>query len=181
MQKVSFNTEWRFFLGDPDHQMMMDAENTAWRSLELPHDWSIELDRDPAAPSTTSGGFFPMGRAWYQKTIDAPEEWRGKKVLLEFEGVYMNAEIWLNENYLGRHPYGYTSFTHDLSPYLKIGQKNLLRVMVDNAAQMNSRWYSGSGIYRPVWLWLSENVHISHWGVRVATPEVSVKAAAVQA
>jgi beta-galactosidase len=181
MQKLSYNSDWRFFLGDPDHQVMMDPENEAWRSLELPHDWSIELDRDPAAPSTASGGFFPMGRAWYQKTIDAPEDWRGKKVLIEFEGVYMNAEIWVNENFLGRHPFGYTSFTHDLSPFLKYGQMNLLRVMVDNAAQMNSRWYSGSGIYRPVWLWISGPVHIAHWGVWATTPEVNPQAALVQA
>jgi beta-galactosidase len=181
MQKVSFNADWCFFLGDPAFEILFDAENAAWRHLELPHDWSIELDRDPAAPSTVSGGFFPMGRAWYAKTIEAPEAWRGKKVLVEFEGVYMNAEVWLNENLLGRHPYGYTSFCYDLAPYLKIGQKNLLRVMVDNAAQMNSRWYSGSGIYRPTWLWLADQLHIAHWGVWAATPRVSADTALVEA
>ncbi len=180
MQKFSFNSEWQFHLGDLDRHGIVDPGDTSWRTLDLPHDWSIELDRDPAAPSTASGGFFPMGRGWYSKTIEAPEAWRGKKILIEFEGVYMNAEIWLNENYLGRHPFGYTSFSCDLSPYLKIGQTNLLRVMVDNAPQMNSRWYSGSGIYRPVWMWLADPIHIAHWGVWVTTPEVSPEAATVQ-
>jgi beta-galactosidase len=180
MQKLSLNSGWRFFLGDITRRKPLEPDDPAWRLLDLPHDWSIELDRSPDAPSTASGGFFPMGRAWYQKTIDAPEAWRGKKILVEFEGVYMNAEVWLNEHYLGRHPYGYTSFTYDLSPYLKFGEANLMRVMVDNSGQMNSRWYSGSGIYRPVWLWVGEPIHIAHWGVFVTTPEVSVEAATVK-
>ncbi len=181
MQKLSLNSDWRFNFGDPDRHRRMEPDDSTWRRLDLPHDWSIELERDALAPSTASGGFFPMGRAWYHKTIDAPEAWSGKKVLVEFEGVYMNAEVWLNEHFLGRHPFGYTSFTCDLTPYLKIGQENLLRVMVDNAAQMNSRWYSGSGIYRPAWLWVSGPVHIAHWGVCVTTPEVSAEMAVVRA
>lgn len=179
MQKISLNSDWRFFLGDPDHKILLEPDHENWRHLDLPHDWSIELDRVPEAPSTASGGFFPMGRAWYSKTIDAPEEWRGKSITVEFEGVYMNAEVWLNHNFLGRHPYGYTSFTCDLTPFMIIGQPNSLRVMVDNAAQMNSRWYSGSGIYRPVWLWISEPIHIAHWGMFITTPQVSKQSALV--
>jgi beta-galactosidase len=91
----------------------------------------------------------------------------------------MNAEVFLNEHYLGRHPYGYTTFTHDLSPYLRYGAENTLKVVVDNAGQLNSRWYSGSGIYRPVWLIVTEPVHVAHWGVYVTTPEVSPEQAAV--
>jgi beta-galactosidase len=181
MQKQNFNTDWLFFLGDPGERLWRAPDGADWRRLDLPHDWSIELERTPDAPSTASGGFFPMGRAWYAKTFDAPETWRGQTVLVEFEGVYMNAEVWLNEHFLGRHPYGYTSFTINLTPFLRVGEQNTLRVMVDNAAQMNSRWYSGSGIYRPVWLWVAGPVHIAHWGVFVTTPEVSAHAALVRA
>jgi beta-galactosidase len=100
--------------------------------------------------------------------------------MVEFEGVYMNAEVWLNENFLGRHPYGYTTFTVDLTPYLRLGEENVLKVMVDNSGQLNSRWYSGSGIYRPVWLLVSDPIHIAHWGVYITTPEVSPDRASVQ-
>jgi len=146
----------------------------------LPHDWSIGLERSADQPGGAANGFFPMGRGWYRKTFAAPPEWHDQIVLVEFEGVYMNAEVWLNENFLGRHPYGYTSFTADLTPYLRIGETNELRVLVDNAAQANSRWYSGSGIYRPVWLWLGHPVHIGHWGVSITTPDVSEGSALVR-
>ncbi len=118
---------------------------------------------------------------WYSKTFRLPDNLRGKQILIEFEGVYMNAEVWLNEHLLGRHPYGYTSFTFDLTPYLNDeDQDNVLYVSVDNAAQRNSRWYSGSGIYRHVWLWAAEPVSIAHWGMAVTTPEVSPAEATVK-
>ncbi len=179
MQKQSFNHDWRFRLGEPQGWGPMEPDES-WRLVELPHDWSIELDRDPNAPNGVSVGFFPMGRGYYHKTFTAPEEWRGKKVMLAFEGVYMNAEAWLNENYLGRHPYGYTSFLLDLTPYLKVGETNKLRIKVDNSHQGNSRWYSGSGIYRPVWLYVAEPVHVAHWGVAISTPEISNEKAMVR-
>lgn len=181
MQRQRFTTGWRFYLGDiVDRWWWGEPDDSTWRLIDLPHDWSIELDRDPASPGGASVGFFPGGRAWYHKRFQAPEEWRGKKVLLEFEGVYMNAEVWLNDDYLGRHPYGYTSFWCDLTPYLRAGAENLLRVHVDNAAQPNSRWYSGSGIYRPVWLYVADRVHVAPWGVYVSTPEVSATGATVR-
>jgi beta-galactosidase len=179
MQKQSFNHEWSFHLGDSP---TWDAPrwDDPWRTVDLPHDWSIELDRDPDAPNGVSVGFFPMGRGYYHKSFRAPEEWREKKVMVEFEGVYMNAAVWLNDNFLGRHPYGYTGFVFDLTPYLRIGQDNALRVKVDNSHQGNSRWYSGSGIYRPVWLYVTEPVHIAHWSTVITTPEVAKERAAVQ-
>jgi beta-galactosidase len=180
MQKQSFNQAWRFYLGDPFRFFGPPVDESTWRVLDLPHDWSIELERDPDNPSGVSNGWFTMGRGWYIKNFDAPEGWRGKKVLIEFEGVYMNAEAWLNDNFLGRHPYGYTTFTYDLTPYLKYGEVNRLRVRVDNSAQTNSRWYSGSGIFRPVWLIVAEPLHIAHWGVSVTTPEVSSESALVR-
>jgi beta-galactosidase len=181
MQKQRFHQDWRFNLGDIPGGRWKCIDDSTWRSVELPHDWSIELDRSVGNPSGNSGGFFPMGTGVYQKTFIAPQDWRGKKVFVEFEGVYMNTECYLNRDSLGIHPYGYTSFLLDLTPYLKIGEKNVLRVVVDNASQLNSRWYSGSGIYRPVWLIVSQPVHVAHWGVYVTTPQVSLESAIVLA
>jgi beta-galactosidase len=172
MQKISFNKDWQFWLNPAGESHYKFPTDVAWQSLNLPHDWSIALERVEENPSGSSNGFFTMGRGFYTRKFDAPSDWQDQQVLVEFEGVYMNAEVWLNENFLGRHPYGYTTFTFDLSPYLRFGQENTLRVMVDNSGQLNSRWYSGSGIYRPVWLLVSDPVHIAHWGTYVTTPQV---------
>jgi len=180
MQRIDLNRDWRFHLGDPSGAFWTQPDPSGWRTLDLPHDWSIELPRSADAPSTASGGCYPMGRGWYAKTFTAPIDWTGKKVLIEFEGVYMNAEIWLNHHFVGRHPYGYTTFTCDLTPYLKLGEENMLTVFVNNEGQMNSRWYSGSGIYRFVWLMVGAPVHVAHWGVSVTTPEVAASAALVR-
>lgn len=181
MQRTSLNRNWYFHLGELKDFRKNKPDFSGWRVLDLPHDWSIEGKRAPQNPSGASNGYFPMGVGWYYQVIDAPEAWRGKKIMVEFEGVYMNAEVRLNEHYLGRHPYGYTTFVHDLTPYLKYGETNHLSVFVDNSGQLNSRWYSGSGIYRPVWLIVAEPVHIAHWGVSVITPEVTSQHATVRA
>jgi beta-galactosidase len=180
MERLPFNQSWRFHLGEPVHDRHQPLDDSTWRVVDLPHDWSIELPIDPASPSRASNGFFPMGRGWYRKTFQAPSDWQGKQVFIEFEGVYMNAEVWLNENLLGRHPYGYTSFAYDLTPYLKPGEANLLAVSVDNDSQLNSRWYSGSGLYRPVWLLVAGPLHLAHWGVSVTTAAVTEAAATVR-
>ena len=139
MQQKSFNKAWRFHLSDPEGSRWRMPDDSDWRELNLPHDWSIELPRKADAPSKASNGYFQMGRGWYRKTFTAPETWQGKRVNIEFEGVYMNAEVWLNQDYLGRHPYGYTTFRYDLTPYLKLGEENTLTVVVDNDTQLNSR------------------------------------------
>jgi beta-galactosidase len=179
MQRLNFDRDWRFHLGDPLGAPWRTPDESTWRLLDLPHDWSIELDRIPDAPSRASGGYFQTGRAWYRKAFEAPAAWTGKQVQIEFEGIYMNAEIRLNGNVLGRHPYGYTSFHLDLTPYLKLGEQNVLQVVVDNDTQMNSRWYSGSGIYRHVWLRVAGRLHVAPWGVYVSTPEISAASATI--
>jgi beta-galactosidase len=173
MHKQSFNQEWRFHLGHPEGSRWVDPDDSNWRLVDLPHDWSIELPRSPDNVSGVAGGFFPMGRGWYRKPFQTETDWHGKVVTIEFEGVYMNAKVWLNQHLLGRHPYGYTSFHYDLTPYLNWDGLNVLKVFVDNSHQLNSRWYSGSGIYRPVWLTIAEPVHIAHWGVYVTTPQIT--------
>ncbi len=179
MQKQSFSAGWHFSPGDSTDVWKPPSESDL-REVDLPHDWSPELPRSSGNPSRASGGFFTNGTAWYSKAFDAPETWRGKQVFVEFEGVYMNAEVWLNEHLLCRQPYGYTTFQVDLTPRLNLGKVNTLRVRVDNSAQLNSRWYSGSGIYRPVWLMVAEPLHVDHWGVYVTTPSVSAASAAVR-
>ncbi len=177
MDKISFNQNWRFKIKDPLAFLWDGARPEGWRTLDLPHDWSIEGERKADNPSGNLGGYFPMGFGWYEKVFGAPAEWQGKRVLVEFEGVFMNAEVSLNDQPFGLHPYGYTSFTHDLTPFLRFDQPNKLRVSVDNSHPLNARWYSGSGIYRPVWLWVGDTLHITHWGVYVTTPQVSQKQA----
>jgi beta-galactosidase len=192
MQKLRFDHGWRFRLGDLPGGIWRDAlDDSGWRTLDLPHDWSIELERDPESPSGSDGGYFPTGVAWYQKhfavpgagsvggkAADARPENRvafgapgAERTLIEFEGVYMNSEVWLDEHFLGRHPYGYTPFRYDLTPYLGRGE-HVVRVLVDNACQPNSRWYSGSGIYRHVWLWVGGRVYVDPWGICVTSEHV---------
>jgi beta-galactosidase len=179
MQRQNLTRNWRFHLSKAHASRWDKDDDNQWRVLDLPHDWSIELPRDPQNISGTSGGFFPMGHGWYHKTLTLDESWQGKKVFVEFEGVYMNASVWLNHHCLGRHPYGYTSFYFDLTPYIDWSGKNTLKVYVDNTHQLNSRWYSGSGIYRPVWLMIADLVHVAHWGVYITTLEISDASATV--
>ncbi len=179
MKQISFDRDWRFHFDDPEGIHWGKLDDSNWERVNLPHDWSIGLPRKADNPSTFSGGFFEMGRGWYRKVFTPDEDWSGKQVLIEFEGVYMNAEIWLNDNFLGRHPYGYTSFSYDLTRYLLPGVENAIKVRVDNSHQLNSRWYSGSGIYRHVWLHVGDRVHFGLYGTYITTPRVSAGSALV--
>ena len=180
MKRINFDRDWRFNLGDIRRAHRGEFDDSSWQRVNLPHDWSIGLPRNAENPSTYSGGYFEMGQGWYRKVFTPESEWTGKQVLIEFEGVYMNAEVWINDHYLGRHPYGYTSFAYDLSPYLVPGEENAIRVHVDNSHQLNSRWYSGSGIYRHVWLHVGDRVHFGLYGIYVTTPNVSTQSAVVR-
>jgi len=179
-RKQLFDYNWKFYRGDMAAAASRDFNDAAWRSLDLPHDWSIEGEINPKNPMGGEGGYFPAGIGWYRKAFKVPEGWKGKKISIYFEGVYMNAEVFINGKSLGVHPYGYTSFSYDLSPYLNFNKENLVAVKVDNSQQVNSRWYSGSGIYRHVWMMVTNAVHIAHWGVAITTPDVSSKKATVQ-
>ncbi|MCG9972819.1 sugar-binding domain-containing protein [Christiangramia crocea] len=168
-----FDADWKFSLGETIGAGTVDFDDSNWRDLDLPHDWSIESKPDIENPSKGDGGYYPTGTGWYRKTFEVPQKWSNKKVLVYFEGVYMNAEVYINGEKLGVQPYGYTSFDFDLTPYLKPGQENVLAVKVDNSNQTNSRWYTGSGIYRYVWLKVTDPLHIAHWGVAITTPEIN--------
>jgi beta-galactosidase len=179
-RKQLFDSNWKFFLGDSPSASTVGYDDNNWRKLDLPHDWSIEGKVDQKNPTGGGGGYFPAGIGWYRKKFDVPFSWKGKCISIYFEGVYMNSEVYINGKSLGVHPYGYTSFSYDLSPFLDFGRENLLSVKVDNSKQMNSRWYSGSGIYRHVWMIVTNSVHVATWGMNITTPEVSSEKATVQ-
>ena len=170
---------WRFLLGDPQGAEAPAFADSSWRSVDLPHDWSIEASPEKKNPSGSGGGYAPGGVGWYRRMFTAPARWQGKRVSVEFDGVYRDATVYLNGQKLGMHPYGYTSFSFDLTPGLKPGAQNTLAVRVDNSAEPNSRWYSGSGIYRHVRVVVTDPVHVAQWGVFVTTPAVSEQTAQV--
>lgn len=170
--------DWKFKLGDYPGASNENFDDADWRSLDLPHDWSIEGNFDAAHPMGNDGGYLPSGIGWYRKSFNVSAGEADKKLSLYFEGVYMNAEVFINGVSLGIRPYGFSSFFYDVSPHIKVG-KNTIAVRVDNSQQKNCRWYSGSGIYRHVWLIATNQVHIQQWGVAVTTPEVTEKQAKV--
>jgi beta-galactosidase len=175
-RRDSFDFDWKFFQGDAPGAQSPAFNDHSWRTLDLPHDWSIEGPFDEHEPTGGPGGYLPTGIGWYRKRFRAPESYRSQKVSIEFDGVYQNSEVWINGHYLGNRPYGYISFACDLTPYLLPGA-NVLAVRVDNSHQPNSRWYSGSGIYRHTWLSLTNPVHIARWGTYITTPLVTNKEA----
>jgi beta-galactosidase len=179
-QRLSADFEWKFSQGEVPGAEKPDFDDRQWRTLNLPHDWSIEGPYAQSEATGGGGGYLPTGIGWYRRAFTAPEAWRAKKVFVEFDGVYMNSDVWLNGQLLGHRPFGYMSFEYDLTPYLKFGQANVLAVRVDNSHQPNSRWYSGSGIYRHVWVTVTDPLHVSHWGTYVTTPKVSEDSATIR-
>lgn len=176
--RESFDFGWKFFKGDAPGAQDPAFADAAWRSLDVPHDWSVE---GPYSQQETAQGSLPTGIGWYRKRFRLPESGRGKKIFIEFDGVFENSEVWINGQYLGKRPFGYIGFQYDMTPHVAFGARdNLLAVKVDNSNQPNSRWYTGSGIYRHTWLTTLNPVHVAHWGTFVTTPQVSENAASVQ-
>ncbi len=167
----NFDGQWRFHKGDVTGAEKIGFDDTLWRKLNLPHDWSIE---GPYSRDNASGtGYLPGGVGWYRKTFSLPEFTAGRKAFLEFDGVYRDSDVWINGHHLGHRPYGYSSFEYDLTPNLKPGSSNVVAVRVDHSEIGDSRFYTGSGIYRHVWLTVTQPVHTAHWGTFVHTPVVS--------
>jgi beta-galactosidase len=165
-QNINFNAGWKFYLGNDSMASNENYDDKKWRVLNLPHDWSIEGNFSKDHPATNQGGALPGGIGWYRKTFTLPASAKNKKVCIEFDGVYRNSEVWINGHYLGKRPNGYISFEYDLTPYLKFGnEKNVIAVKVDNAQQPNSRWYSGSGIYRDVRLIVKNEISFKKNGL----------------
>jgi len=173
-ERVDFTQGWQFHLGDQQDAQEPGFDASTWRQLNLPHDWSVEGEFSQSNPAGTGGGALPGGVGWYRKTFRLNVADKDKKVYIDFDGVYSNSEVWINGQSLGKRPNGYISFRYDLTPHLVYGDaENVIAVKVNNAQQPNSRWYSGSGIYRNVWLVKTNPVHVAHWGTYITTPEVN--------
>lgn len=164
---------WQFHLGEAVGAEAPKYQARGWRTLDLPHDWSIEGAYSEDNPTDWQSGFLPAGIGWYRKDLGWDPAWEGKRVAVVFDGVYMNSDVWLNGHHLGHRPYGYVSFCYDLTPYLSPAGPNVLVVRVDHSRARSGRWYTGSGIYRHVWLRVTDSVHVAPWGVGVTTPEIS--------
>ncbi|HXT11605.1 MAG TPA: glycoside hydrolase family 2 TIM barrel-domain containing protein [Candidatus Angelobacter sp.] len=176
--RQSFDFNWRFHLGDLQNASATNFDDGSWRRLDVPHDFTIEN----AFASTNASGtaYLPGGIGWYRKTFAVPGDWTNKLVSIEFDGVSMNSEVWINGHYLGKRPYAYSSFAYELTPYLQFGGTNILAVRADHSQIADSRFYMGSGIYRHVWLVATEKIHVPRHGIYITTPDVSANSATVK-
>lgn len=175
----NFNSGWKFFKGEVSEGQKRDIDDSNWRELDLPHDWSIEGPFGKSNYSCTA--YLPGGIGWYRKTFAVPENESGRKVYIYFEGIYNNSEVWINGSSLGKRPNGYISFQYDMTPFINFGGENLIAVKVDHSLYGDSRWYTGSGIYRNVSLVTEEPVHIKQWGVYTRTSGVTASKATLSA
>ena len=166
-ERVLLNDSWFFHLGDIKYGGRESMDCSKWDIVELPHDWSVKQHASPELASCT--GYLPGGIGWYRKNITIPEAKKGEKVYVYFEGVYNNSEVFINGKWLGKRPNGYISFMYELTPYIKWGEENSVAVRVDHSQDADSRWYTGSGIYRDVYLVYANPVHIDLWGVYYQT------------
>lgn len=177
---IDFNNDWKFFLGNDSNAFRINYNDAAWRKLSLPHDWSIESDFSKDAPATNQGGSLPGGIGWYRKSFTVPASSKNKNVSIEFDGVYKNSEVWINGRYLGKRPYGYSSFSYDVTAHLFFNKPNVLAVKVDNSQQPDSRWYTGSGIYRDVKLVSYGNIFIEEHGIFITTKNINGQKATLE-
>ena len=178
LDPVLFDKGWRFHLGGALGAEEVGYNDSGWRTIDLPHDWSIEdlpgtnSPFNSTAISQVGGGFSTGGTGWYRKTFRLPKNEENKIYILQFDGVYMNADVWVNGQSVGNHPYGYTSYWYDITKQLRSKEINTIAVEVKNEGK-NSRWYSGSGIYRHVWLKTIDPIHILQWGTYITTQDVT--------
>ena len=179
-QTLSLDAGWRFLKKDAPGAEQRDFKDGDWNTVDVPHDWSIEGPYDPKAPSGSGGGYLPTGVSWYRKSFTLPAASGERRVFIDFDGVMANSEVWINGHRLGQRPNGYIGFRYDLTPFLEQSKANIVSVKTDTAAQPDSRWYTGQGIYRHVRLVATDPVHVAQWGVCVTTPKVSDAQASVQ-
>lgn len=177
-RRLLMDFNWKFSQTDTIDAWKAAFNDSKWRTLDLPHDWSIENEFVQNAATGGGGGYLPAGTGWYRKHFNLPRSAVSKSVWIEFDGVYQNSDVWINGQHLGNYPNGYMSFYYDVTPYIKFGE-NIVTVRVDNSRQPNTRWYSGSGIYRHVWLHLANPLHVAQWGTYITTPQVDSYSATV--
>ncbi len=177
-QHLLMDYNWKFTRGDVKGAQSPSFDDSKWKTVIIPYDWSIEGKFNEAAAAGGAGGYLPTGIGWYRNHFRLPTFRKGDDCWIEFEGVYENSDVWINGHFLGNHAYGFTSFYYDVSHYIEPGV-NVIAVRVDNSREPNCRWYSGSGIYRNVWLTATSPVHIAQWGTYITTPEVDSASATV--
>lgn len=178
--KQLFDFNWRFKIGELKDAKNPEYNDKSWKMINLPHDWSIEEPFSSKWASCT--GWLPGGIGWYRKHFSLPEKYKNKKIFIQFDGIYKKSKVWINGHPLGYRPYGYISFQYDLTPYLNFGnnKKNVIAVQVDHKDYADSRWYTGSGIYRHVWLKIMNKLHIANWGNYITTSDVLKNSANVK-
>jgi beta-galactosidase len=174
---VSFDTGWKFHLGDASGAQAATFDDTEWTSLNVPHDWSIALPFNQSSAAKDGGGYLDGGLGWYRKTFTLPAS-SGQKLFVQFDGVYMDSTVYLNGTQVCARPYGYSSFECDITASAKLGASNVIAVKVNNQLP-SSRWYSGSGIYRHTWLKTVNPVRVAYTGTQASTPQVSSTSASV--
>lgn len=170
-QEILFNDGWKFHYGEVTDAMSASYSDNSWQNVELPHDWAIEQPFSDQWASAT--GYLPGGIGWYRKSFTAPASWKGKNIYVNFDGVYNNSEVWINGHHLGKRPNGFVPFEYELTNYLNAGGKNIIAVKADHTKFADSRWYTGSGIYRDVHFIITQPLHIAQWGVAFSTPQVT--------
>ncbi|WP_353138947.1 glycoside hydrolase family 2 TIM barrel-domain containing protein [Pseudopedobacter sp.] len=176
----NFNDNWQFYLGDEPQAKNLKFNTNNWRTLALPHDWSIESDFKAEFPARNDGGALPGGIAWYRKTFTVDASKKDQLFYIQFDGIYKHSEVWINGQYLGKRANGYISFQYEISKYLNFGNTpNSIAVRVDNSQQPDSRWYTGSGIYRNVYLISTNKIAVANYGTFITTPKVTATEAKV--
>lgn len=175
----NLNQGWKFALGDYEDAWYKGYDDTAWREVLLPHDWAVE---QPFLKEYSSGtGYLAGGIGWYRLSFQIPEEFRGKRISISFDGVYKNSQVWVNSYYFGKHPNGYTPFSYDISDMASFGeQKNVVCVKVTHTDLADSRWYTGSGMTRKVSLIVEERLHPAEGGSYLVTKEAGLQQALVE-
>lgn len=172
-ERQNFDLNWKFIQKDIPNAESVKIDDSKWRTLDLPHDWSIEGEYKKTENGTDwQSGYLPAGIGWYRKTFDLNPKWKNKKIQILFDGAYMNSVVWINGHLLGHRPNGYISFYYDLTPFLK-KKDNIIAVKIDHSKPLSGRWYTGSGLYRSVWLLISGKTHIEPWGISFTSPTVS--------
>ena len=169
---IIINSDWKFILADEEQAAHLSFDDKSWQRVDLPHDWSVK--QPLSIHNASCMGYLPGGIGWYRKTIGIPADKIGEKVYIYFEGVYNYSEVYVNGQWVGERPNGYVSFMYDITPHIEYGKENVIAVRVDHSQSADSRWYTGSGIYRNVWLVYADPIHISQWGVYVH-PQVKDK------
>ena len=176
--ETNFNNDWNFILEDNTSFSKENIDDSSWKNLNVPHDWSFEKGVRKGGDQGQGGGYHDGGIGWYRKYFNVKKESLSKITYINFDGVYMNSEVWVNGNYLGKRPYGYISFRYDISNYLKAG-KNTIAVRVDNSLEPSARWYHQCGIYAPVKLIEVHPTHIQPNSIFIKTPSISSGQASV--